>query len=341
MGPQLLLWRGVFGQDPDAAGASACPGGVVLFGRNLDPDPAAGPARCAALVRGLQAARGRSEPLAVAMDQEGGPVSRLRPWVGPTPPLRAVWRAFGTAGCRRWGELWGRGLALLGCNVDFAPVADLWDPAGTALGDRAADADPAQAARAAGAFLHGLEGAGVRGCLKHFPGLGGTALDSHLGLPVLADPERIRRNALPFRMLAHPDRLVMVAHLALPDGHGLPASLHRGLVADNPWRVQARWLPDDLEMGGCAGWSWDDRVRGCLEAGHQALLVCQTPEGVDACARAAEALQENLWRPAVERFLGFRRELPEGPGRFDPGAWLAWGEEVRKAAGSVLARVDS
>jgi beta-N-acetylhexosaminidase len=195
------------------------------------------------------------------------------------------------------------------------------------MGDRCASEDPLEAARAAGAFLAGLEGAGVRGCLKHFPGLGGTALDSHLGLPERAGA--MEPGLRPFRMLAHADRLVMVAHLLLPGGAGLPASLCRPVVADNPWGVQARWLPDDLEMGGCRDWDWPERVRLCLEAGHQALLVCQTPAGVEACARAAEQLPESLWRPALGRFLALRRNLPAGPPRFDPDAWDAWARAVQ------------
>jgi beta-N-acetylhexosaminidase len=332
-GSRRLLWQGCFGLDADQLAPQPAPGGVILFGRNLDPDPQAGPARCHALIRGLQARWAGPAPLALALDQEGGAVSRLRTWVGPTPPLRRIWLGGGAAACARWGALWGRGLALLGFNVDFAPVADLFDPAG-AMGERCAGAEPLEAARAAGAFLHGLEAAGVRGCLKHYPGLGGTALDSHVGLPRLEDPARIERNRLPFRMLAHPARLAMVAHLQLPAAapfEGLPASLRRDLVADNPWGIRARWLPDDLEMGGCTGWSWEDRVRMCMEAGHMALLVCQTPEGIEACARAAEAQPEALARPAAERFLGFRRELPAGPETFDATAWQAWVEAVREA----------
>ncbi len=329
-----LLWCGCFGAGPAATGLAPAPGGVVLFGRDLDPDPGVGPARCHALIRRLQDRRGDPAPLAVAMDQEGGTVSRLRPWAGPTPSLRQAWLAGGAGACGRWGALWGRGLALLGCNVDFAPVADLWAP-GAALGDRAAGPEPLEAAQAAGAFLAGLEGAGVRGCLKHFPGLGGLALDTHLGLPGRDDPMEGQRHALPFRILAHPDRLVMVAHLRV-GGSRLPASLDRNRVRLNPWGVQARWLPDDLEMGGCADWSWEDRVRLCLEAGHQALLVCQTSEGVAACARAVENLPEGLWRPALERFLAMRRRLPLAREGFQAGAWEAWVQDVRREAGRIL-----
>ncbi|MBK8573684.1 MAG: glycoside hydrolase family 3 protein [Holophagaceae bacterium] len=266
--PHQLLWTGFRGLDSAEVDLPFRPGGIILFARNLDPDPGHGPARCRALVDGLQTRFGSDLPLAVALDQEGGPVSRLRPWTGSTPPLRLLWTRGGAAACEAWGRLWGEGLRLLGFNVDFAPVLDLWDGHPDAgIGDRAASALPAEAAAAAGAFLHGLESMGVRGCLKHFPGLGGTTLDSHQGLPALADADQVDRNAAAFVPLAHPDRLVMVAHLRTPASGPLPASLHRASVVDNPWGIQGRFLPDDLEMGGCADWSWDDRTRLSLEAG--------------------------------------------------------------------------
>lgn len=327
-----LLWTGFRGLDPASVDLTFQPGGVVLFNRNLDPDPETGPARCRALIDGLQARFGAELPLAVAVDQEGGAVSRLRPWTGPTPSLRRLWQSGGAPACARWGGLWGEGLRLLGFNVDFAPVLDLWDGhLGTGIGDRAASERPLEAAAAAGAFLHGLESWGVRGCLKHFPGLGGTTLDSHQGLPALSDAAQVDRNARAFVPLAHADRLVMVAHLRTPASGPLPASLHRGSVADNPWRLPGRFLPDDLEMGGCADWSWNDRVRLSLEAGHQWLLVCQSPEGWSACADAAACLPEPSWAGALESSRTMRRNLPASL-PFDPRSWKDWLARLQEAA---------
>ncbi|HNX31363.1 MAG TPA: glycoside hydrolase family 3 N-terminal domain-containing protein [Holophaga sp.] len=329
-----LLWAGFEGRDSSEVDLGFTPGGLVLFSRNLDADPWSGPERCHALISDLKRRWGSALPLPVAVDQEGGVVSRLRCWTGETPSLRTLWLGGGAAACERWGRLWGQGLRLLGFNVDFAPVADLHDGhAGTGLGDRMASDRPEEAALAAGAFLFGLEGAGVRGCLKHFPGLGGTLVDSHKALPELRDPERIARNLLPFRMLAHPDRLVMVAHLRLPGTGDRPASLHPGTVAANPWGIRGRWITDDLEMGGCSDWSWEERVRGCLEAGHQALVVCQTPAGIQACAEAAARMPEALAAPAARRFETLRRSLgPAAPGRFDRQAWDSWLETIRQEA---------
>ena len=330
-----LLWTGFRGLDPTEVDLPFDPGGIVLFSRNLDPDPEGGPARCRALIDGLQARFGAELPLAVALDQEGGPVSRLRPWTGPTPPLRRLWTQGGARACSAWGTLWGEGLRMLGFNVDFAPVLDLWDGhPGAGIGDRAASEGPLEAAAAAGAFLHGLESTGAQGCLKHFPGLGGTTLDSHEGLPALEDAGKVDRNARAFIPLAHPDRLLMVAHLRTPASGPFPASLHRGSVLDNPWGIRGRFLPDDLEMGGCAEWTWDERARLSLEAGHQWLLVCQTPEGWRACAEAVERLPASLCVQALESTRSMRRHLPPAP-PFGPQVWKNWLSRLQTAAGEL------
>lgn len=331
-----LLWMGFDGMDAPGVPEDLHPGGVILFARNLDPDPATGPARCKALLDALHGRFSGGRTLAVAIDQEGGAVSRLRPWVGATPSLRRIWAGQGAEGCEAWGRIWGEGLAMLGFNVDFAPVSDLWDGNPDAgIGDRAASADPVETASAVGAFLHGLESKGVRGCLKHFPGLGGTAVDSHLGLPELSDRAQVDRNARPFVALSNEDRLVMVAHLKTPLSD-LPASLHRGSVADNPWNVRGRFLPDDLEMGGCAAWDWEARVRLSLEAGHEWLLVCQSGAGVRACAGAAAKLPEAAVAGALAKNRAMRDNLrPHGKGPLDQRAWNGWVERV-KAASAIL-----
>ena len=135
--------------------------------------------------------------------------------------------------------------------------------------------------------------------------------------------DQIANNLLPFRALAHQDRLMMVAHLRLPGTEGRPASLHRGTVAANPWGIQGRWIPDDLEMGGCSDWTWEDRVRLCLEAGHQALLVCQTPQGVQACAEAAAGQPDATGRSGCACASGTLRDSlrPAEKIRFDRKAW--------------------
>jgi beta-N-acetylhexosaminidase len=329
------LWIGLQHQDAADVATDFVPGGLVLFGRNLDPDPLLGPLRCHALIRDLQARWGKAVPLAVAIDQEGGPVSRLKVWVGETPSFRSIWTASGAAGAEAWGRLWGEGLSLLGFNIDFAPLADLYDGIpGTGLGERRASEDPREATAAAEAFLRGLESQGVKGCLKHFPGLGGTRVDSHLSLPELTEPAGVERAVEPFQKLSSPDRLVMVAHVRTPWSEGLPASLHRGHVAGNPWGVQGAWLTDDLEMGGVSAWPWPERIRLALEAGHIGLLVCQTQDALDQALAALRALPPEATKAAALAGQRYRRTLDgPDPGPFDPAAWADWVDRVRQTAG--------
>ncbi len=328
------IWMGIQAQDAVDVPTELVPGGVVLFARNFDPDPVRGPARCHALIRGLQDRWGKAVPLGMAIDQEGGPVSRLKLWVGETPSFRRIWIDSGTAGAQAWGRLWGEGLSLLGFNINFAPLVDLYDGIpGTGLGERRASEDPGEASEAAEAFLCGLESQGVKGCLKHFPGLGGTRVDSHHALPELTDPSAVERGLEPFRRLAHPGRLVMVAHVRTPWSEGLPASLHRQHVVGNPWGIQGAWITDDLEMGGCGAWPWPDRVRLALEAGHQALLVCQSQEAIDQTVAALRSLSPATLEDAILAGRRFRAELePLSRTPFDQLAWDTWVRRVQQAA---------
>lgn len=333
-GFERTIWIGIPGPDPADLPEGIVPGGIVLFGRNLDPDPERGPERCHTLIRAAQERWGGDVPLAVAIDQEGGPVSRLKVWVGETPSFRAIWIRSGTAGAEAWGRLWGEGLRLLGFNIDFAPLVDLYDGIpGTGLGERRASEDPTEAAAAAEAFLRGLESEQVLGCLKHFPGLGGTRVDSHKSLPELLDPAVVERGVEPFRNLAHAGRLVMVAHVRTPWSEGRPASLHRSHVAGNPWGIEGAWVTDDLEMGGCGGWPWPERTRLAIEAGHLALLVCQTPEALAQAVAALRTIPAATLEAAVQAGRRYRSRLAVHCAMpFDPTAWDDWLRRVRQAA---------
>lgn len=151
-------------------------------------------------------------------------------------------------------------LAALGLNVDFAPVADLDESSGTnAIGDRSYSSDPIRATECAGAVLAGLRRAGVAGCLKHFPGLGGTDLDTHQGLATsphsLPDLED---QTLPYRRLAGQTPLVMTAHAHVPALDGptpLPGTFSSLLLKE--WLREkigfsGLLISDDLEMGALA-----------------------------------------------------------------------------------------
>src|SRR5262249_14780934 len=125
----------------------------------------------------------------LCVDQEGGPVDRLRDLLGPTISFR---RAAERGLARDAGRLAGEACAQMGFDIDLAPVVDRLLPGASEriLAERAASADPAAVARAASDFLLGLHESGVGGCVKHFPGLGRANLDTHKELPRIPTDSR-------------------------------------------------------------------------------------------------------------------------------------------------------
>lgn len=332
-----LLWVGFHGESIENIRWNFSPGGVIFFGRNLHSDPLIGPELCFRLIRWMVDRHASSIPLAIAIDQEGGNVSRLRPWVGPTPNFKTIYDRQGLPGCRLWGGLWGEGCRRLGFNVNFAPVADCWDGhQGTGMGDRCVSDDPRIIVEAVEAYLEGLESFGVQGCLKHFPGLGGTTIDSHQGLPEITEESTLHRNVTPFIGLSRPDRLVMVAHLKTPYSEAWPLSMHPLGVAQNIAGIKGSFLPDDLEMGGCNSWSWKERIERCLLAGHDWLLVCQTEEGIRICAETLREFPKEICQPALDRSIQFRSKLKEPDLDFDAAGFENWRLRVKNEAQKYL-----
>lgn len=270
------------------------PGGVILFRRNLTS-----PQGLADLIGELRELL--PGPRLFAIDQEGGRVSRLEPWLGATPTAAALASA-GTGAIRRFGEATGEALRALGLNLDLAPVVDLSAPiAANGIGDRAFGTDPGWVALRAGEFLDGLQSRGVAGCLKHFPGHGEARVDAHLARPrVERSARELERDELePFRLLGPRAPLIMVGH-----GH-FPALDSEG---DRPSCLSARvvggWLrgrlgysglvaTDDLEMGAVTDFmaGGEDAILA-LSSGCDLLLYCRDLErasrALDAIERTAE-----------------------------------------------------
>ena len=245
-----VLMVGFEGAEPLERLRALGPAGLILFSRNLES--AGQTIDLTERLKGLLPG-----PPLLALDQEGGRVSRLEPFIGPTPAAAALARA-GSATAKEFGAGTGRALHALGFNIDFAPVVDLCGPEATnGIGDRSFGTDPRLVAELAGSFLEGLQAAGVAGCLKHFPGLGRTAVDSHLELPVASTGlERLQaEDLLPYRLLCPEAASVMVGHAhypALNPEERLPASCSPEIV-NGLLRKELGYgglvVSDDLEMG--------------------------------------------------------------------------------------------
>jgi beta-N-acetylhexosaminidase len=316
------------------------PGGVILFGRNLDR-----PRDLAALVTALGAVLPAWHFL--GLDQEGGRVSRLRPWIGPTPGAAAL-AARGEATVRAAAFATGRALRALGFNLDFAPVVDLGEPgAAGVIGDRSFGIDPESVARLAGAFLDSLQEEGVAGCLKHFPGLRDTNVDPHLDLPVFrrSAEDLATSDLLPYRRLGSRAAVVMVGHGSYPEldaTPGRPATLSPPIVGG--WlreRLGYRGLvaTDDLEMGAIAPLDPDGRAAvEAVVAGCELLLYCKD---LDRAARAREALMRAAESDAAfaERLLAAAETVRATAARHPAGAVDLAAFEIARAGFRDLSSV--
>jgi len=262
-------------------------GGVCLYGSNRGADL---PAVAAT------AHDARSDVL-VALDEEGGDVTRLEAATGSSVPGNAALGAVDDIDLTgAVAAALGDALRAAGIDLDLAPCADAnTDPANPVIGVRSFGADPELVARHTAAFVDGLQGAGVAACVKHFPGHGAVAVDSHLGLPTLSAPLELlhSRELVPFRAAVHAgSAAVMTGHLRVPALDDDPATVSRriltGLLRDELGFTGAV-VTDALDMGGIGGPA-EIPANVARAVGAGADLCCLGPDNteelVGACVRA-------------------------------------------------------
>jgi beta-N-acetylhexosaminidase len=235
-----------------------------------------------ALADGLRARAGR--PLLVSTDEEGGRVAVTRPLVGRAPSPRRLAAQSTPEQVRASAASLGTRLAALGVDLDLAPVLDLdAGPSGGVVGDRSFSAEPERAAAYGLAFSRGLRDAGVTPVVKHFPGQGRSAADTHRTTAVVGAPlEQLRSTDLvPFQRAVDAGApVVMLNHLgyAALDGD-VPASLSPraySLLRSTGFRGVA--MTDSLGMG-AVNLRWDFPTAAVLAVGAGADAVLATDGG--------------------------------------------------------------
>ena len=123
-------------------------------------------------------------PAFIAIDQEGGGVTRLQDDCVNVPGAMALAALGDTKYTYEAALLTGRELRAFGINFNFAPVADIWNnPDNPVVGIRCAGETPEQVTEYTLAAFKGFEAAGIASVAKHFPGHGDTGMDSHISLP--------------------------------------------------------------------------------------------------------------------------------------------------------------
>lgn len=241
----------------------------------------------ARLLSDMQA--GSTIPLLTSCDEEGGRVGRLMNTVGTTKldPMMS-YRGQGTSVATRNARTIAADMRSLGFNLDFAPVADVWsNAANKVIGDRAYSDDFVEAAELIAAAVRGFHQGGVACTLKHFPGHGDTAADTHTGaVYVTKSLDELRRGELlPFKagIDAGAD-VVMIGHLTVTAVSGEPALFSREIVTDllrGELGFSGVVITDGLRMGAVGGYSDGEIAVRAVKAGVD-ILLC--PRDLDAAA---------------------------------------------------------
>jgi beta-N-acetylhexosaminidase len=320
-----LLYIGLPGTQLDADARAlvreVSPGGVIIFGRNV-----AAPEQLRALLDGVRALSA-VEPL-VGIDQEGGLVDRLRKICTPMPAARVIRQHGDLAGARSHGRITGEVLRLLGFNMNFAPVMSVMtedrDLLSNGLYSRSYGRSPGEVLGYTMVYLRGLQGTGLLGCAKHFPGIGAGEVDTHEEMPVihLTHDDLMAQDLAPYIELFQREdnmvRAIMISHGGFPNidihrgiagGRLVPASINPSIVTDvlrEELDYKGLVLTDDLEMGAIAKhYEIEEAALRAVLAGEDMLLVCAKPEMIrrayDSLLKAAR--EGELSRERIELSL--------------------------------------
>ncbi len=291
-------------------------GGVIYLAKNIGTAD-----QVDLLSAGLQqAARADSGVgLLVAVDQEGGRVNRITDGVTVFPSAAVL--SGDAAAVREAGYLTGRQVADLGINVVLAPVADVTRPdMASFISNRSYGTDPQVVSQMVTASVDGLQDSGVAAAVKHWPGHGGTDVDSHRELPVLDISRQAwdERERIPFQAAVdHRVSIVLVGHLAIPslDPSGGPATVSSAMI-DGLLRTELGFdgvvMTDALDMGAVGGIDPGRLVVQAVLAGVDILLVPPDLEvayrALTSAVRQGEISAERLDR-SVLRILRLKERL--------------------------------
>jgi beta-N-acetylhexosaminidase len=313
-------------------------GGVIFFARNIGTAQ-----QVADLTRSLQAAAkaaGHRYPLLISIDQENGMVRRLGDDMTAFPGNMALGAIGSEQIAADVAQATGEELKALGINMNLAPDADVNNnPANPVIGVRSFGEDPQDVARLTAAAVRGYRAAGVVSTLKHFPGHGDTATDSHLDLPII--PYTLERLAavelVPFkRGIEAGADCVMIAHLFLPalmPADGLPATVSPAII-QGLLRRQLGYtsvvISDCMEMDAITNTVGAARASVlALQAGTDIILVSHrydrqqaSLEAALAAARSGELSRDTI-RQAAERVLRLKQRLLSWDDAL-PSAPFAW-----------------
>jgi beta-N-acetylhexosaminidase len=244
------------------------PGGVLFVQPNIGS-----PDQIATYISAIHDS-GNHLPPFVAVDQEGGPVTRV-----PGDPVGGAssMAALPDAHVQKLARERAAFLESFGFNANFAPVADVAYTSRSTMYYRAFGSNPKSVAAKIAAVVEGSRDGGIGSAAKHFPGHGRTDVDSHFGLPAIdvSFEEWMQSDALPFAAAIEEGvEMIMLGHLVYTQWDTVPASISKVAVSHlrEDLGFQGVAITDDLGMGALGGYSSYDLADKAIEAGIDLLM---------------------------------------------------------------------
>lgn len=268
--------------------------GAIVMGYNLD-EGADADAVGQVTTTLAEAAGERGWPVAIGVDQEGGPVARLDGAALDFPPLMAAGAANDADISRDAIRAQSADLRSLGFTLNFSPVADLTigaeDPV---INVRSPGDDPERVSAVVEAAVDGFTSSGLASAAKHFPGHGHLTVDSHEELPVSEESlEDLSGDSFePFRAATEAGvPLTLVGHIGLPGAEDVPATLnpdvYEALREDVGFEGVA--VTDALNMGAVTEAPGQETVKAIAAGADLALMPPDSGDAVEALGQALES----------------------------------------------------
>jgi beta-N-acetylhexosaminidase len=296
-------------------------GGLILFSRNLGT-----PDQIRQLCHDCQACAVRFglPPLFIAIDQEGGPVARLK---APFTQFAGNPAMKNPEDAVHFARVTAMELKHVGVNMNMAPVLDVAPgEGGSIMAGRAFGSDPGWVASMGMTVIGHLQRRGIMAVAKHFPGIGRTVLDSHLALPDLDVDEQTLAglDLIPFQSAIQGKVAgIMLSHIRYTGIDPVwPASLSQAITAD---LLRARMayngvvMTDDLDMGAIKpSYDIETAVGQILKADVDIALICHKGPDIEAaCEKIRRSLVEKdhlrrMGEHSVARILRLKCTYLEG-----------------------------